>query len=148
MSRSPRSVRQMVHTLKQGVSGVIENRLEIGRYFGAVTVKQAVASLRNETDIHMLQRIAAMDRDDLIDLHHGFGTYIRNEYGLWGGMYKRVFWKFWCPNFSNLRFHNFLLTASCIRHFQGDVLVPDDASTVIIKALWKNLKENPIVSNI
>jgi hypothetical protein len=34
----------------------------------------------NDEDLDVLRR---MDEEELINLHHGFGTYIRNTYGLW-----------------------------------------------------------------
>ena len=53
--------------------------------------------------------------DDLIAFHHGWGTHIRNHYNLWQ---KPA-----------------LLKATGKEH-------PDDASLVIIKAVWKALRES------
>ena len=50
--------------------------------------------------------------DDLILFHHGCGTYIRNRYNLWG--------------------NQALVKATGKEH-------PDDASMVIIKAVWQSL---------
>jgi hypothetical protein len=54
-------------------------------------------------------------RGDLIRFHHGWGTGIRNAFGLWGG--------------------NRALLDSCGGGH------PDDASMVIIEAVWKHLHE-------
>ena len=54
-------------------------------------------------------------KGDLIKFHHGWGTGIRNEFGLWG-------------------LNNVLLEDTGERH-------PDDASMVIIEAVWKELQK-------
>ena len=53
--------------------------------------------------------------EDLIQFHHGWGTHIRNHYNLWQ--------------------NSKLVKATGKEH-------PDDASGVIIKAVWKALQEN------
>lgn len=58
-------------------------------------------------------KIAAMSRDDLINLHFGLGTSIRNDFGLW------------CGNTA-------LLESTGNSH-------PDDAAMAIIEALWHRL---------
>ena len=66
-------------------------------------------------------RIANMPENGLVDLHFSLGMQIRNEYGLWAGNEK--------------------LIESC-RQISGEQkLHIDDASSVIIKALWVRLKE-------
>lgn len=52
--------------------------------------------------------------DKLVRFHHGWGTGIRNAFGLWGG--------------------NAALLADC------GCTHPDDASMVIIEAVWKRLQ--------
>ncbi len=54
---------------------------------------------------------------DLIKYHHGWGTGIRNHYGLWRGNQK-------------------LLLAAC-----GKPCHPDDASVIIIEAVWVELQK-------
>ena len=61
------------------------------------------------------QRVRATKKDDLIQFHHGWGTGIRNDFGLWGG--------------------NKELMADC--HAAN----PDDASMVIIEAVWQRLQK-------
>lgn len=60
--------------------------------------------------------IAAMAEADLIGLHFGLGTWIRNNLGLWS--------------------ENGPLLES------AGALDPDDASQVIIEALWRRLRED------
>ena len=58
--------------------------------------------------------VRAKKKDELIEYHHGWGTGIRNEFGLWHG--------------------NYSLLADC--HTD----VPDGASMVIIEAVWQRLQ--------
>ena len=61
------------------------------------------------------KQVRETKREDLILFHHGWGTGIRNEFGLWRG--------------------NTNLMADChAKH-------PDDASMVIIKAVWERLQK-------
>ncbi len=82
------------------------------------TVEEAVdlllAGLRDK-DKETISQVA--DYFSLIGLcHHGLGTYIRNQFGLWNG--------------------NKELLEAC--GFQG--IHPDDASAHILCALWKKLR--------
>ena len=58
--------------------------------------------------------VREMQKKDLIMLHHGFGTGLRNALGLWRG--------------------NEMLLKSCKKTH------PDECSMVIIVALWRDLK--------
>ena len=78
------------------------------------TVEEAVTLILKEMVPEDISSITRMDDDDLILLHHGFGTHIRNRLGLWGN-------------------NNFLLKDTGYEH-------PDDASMVIIKRLWVKLQ--------
>jgi hypothetical protein len=82
------------------------------------TVKEAVATLRQIMKTDDLETIQRMKEDELILLHHGFGTYIRNAFGLWRG--------------------NKILRQSC----GAANMHPDAASGVIIYALWKSLQSS------
>ncbi len=53
-----------------------------------------------------------MRKEDLIRLHHGWGTGIRNQYGLWRG-------------------NRSLIESAC-----GKPCHPDEASMIIIEAVW------------
>jgi hypothetical protein len=56
-------------------------------------------------------------KENLIQYHHGWGTSIRNYYGLWRG-------------------NKNLLVSAC-----GEPCHPDDASMKIIEAVWKELQK-------
>jgi hypothetical protein len=71
--------------------------------------------------------LAVMTEKDLPDFHFSLGHHIRNEFGLWSG--------------------NDALLESC-RILSGDrYLHVDDASIVIIKALWEKVKEKNILQD-
>lgn len=63
------------------------------------------------------QRVRATKRQDLIMFHHGWGTGIRNYYGLWRGNEK-------------------LIASAC-----GKPCHPDDASMIIIEDVWNELQK-------
>lgn len=77
----------------------------------------AIAKLSSETPRSEQIKLAAMERDDLILVHHGFGTRIRNEFGLWDG--------------------NFALIESCSGSPDTH---PDDVSMTIVELLWARLQ--------
>lgn len=79
------------------------------------TVDQAVGVLLGLLPDGAKAKIAAMSQDDLVALHLGLGMWIRNNLGLWS--------------------ENSALLESA--HSQN----PDDASVVIIEALWRRLRE-------
>jgi len=83
------------------------------------TLEEAVATLRKIVTPENLDRIRGMKKDELIGLHHGFGTFIRNAFGLWRA--------------------NKELLQSC----GGADMHPDSASMVIIEALWTDLQQRP-----
>lgn len=63
------------------------------------------------------KRLKNTTENDLINYHFGLGAFVRSEFGLWAG--------------------NKELLKSC----GSETMPPDDASTVIIKAVWKKLNE-------
>ena len=77
------------------------------------TIEQAVGVLLERLSKGEKNNIASMSRDDLINLHSGLGTQIRNDFGLWGG-------------------NTALLENTGNSH-------PDDAAMAIIEALWHRL---------
>ena len=79
------------------------------------TVDEAVTRLLGDIKGGDKARVRDTKKEDLILFHHGWGTGIRNEFGLWRG--------------------NTNLLADC--HAQH----PDDASMVIIKAVWQKLQK-------
>jgi hypothetical protein len=84
------------------------------------TVNEAVERLVSEVPLKDKTAIANMDEDDLINLHFSLGLSIRN--------------KFFYPK-------NEDLLESCRFVSQDKYLHWDQASSVIIKELWKKLKE-------
>jgi len=78
------------------------------------TVDEAAAELVAGLDAESMATLLATERADLIQFHHGWGTGIRNEFGLWGG--------------------NDALMKSCGKPH------PDDCSMVIIEATWDRAK--------
>ncbi len=63
--------------------------------------------------------IRSLEKEQLIQYHHGWGTDIRNEYGLWRG-------------------NEALMVSAC-----GRPCLPDTASMYIIEAVWAALQESP-----
>lgn len=79
------------------------------------TVDQAVGVLLGLLPDGEKAKIAAMSQDDLVALHLGMGMWIRNNLGLWSE-------------------NRALLESARAQN-------PDDASAVIIDALWQRLRE-------
>jgi len=81
------------------------------------TVDEAVARLTSQMSAEAKRYVVTRPEEDLILFHHGWGTGIRNEFGLWRG--------------------NTELLASC----GSTNMHPDSASSVIIKATWMKLRQ-------
>jgi hypothetical protein len=79
------------------------------------TIDEAVDFILSEMSDEDKKTFRETPRNDLIKYHHGFGTAVRNKLGLWSGNSK-------------------LMQATNKQH-------PDDASMVIIEALWDRLNE-------
>jgi hypothetical protein len=77
-----------------------------------VTLAEAVADITAGMSEQDKQLLRATKKEDLIQFHHGWGTGIRNGFGLWRGNDK-------------------LIRSAC-----GKPCHPDDASMVIIEAVW------------
>ena len=78
------------------------------------TLPEVVADIiANMTDGHKAQ-VVSLPENGLISYHHDWGTRIRNDYNLWR--------------------NTDLVKASGAQH-------PDDASGVIIKAVWQELRD-------
>jgi hypothetical protein len=91
------------------------------------TVDEAVERLLANISLNDEILLATMPEDDLTDFHFSLGHHIRNEFGLWSG--------------------NDALLESCRISSGNENLHVDDASMVIIKALWEKLKRNSILGN-
>ncbi|MFH1437170.1 MAG: DUF6794 domain-containing protein [Pseudomonadota bacterium] len=79
------------------------------------TIDEAVAFVLPQMSEEDKKTMRDTPKKDLIKYHHGFGTAIRNKLGLWSGNAE-------------------LMKAAKANH-------PDDASMVIIEALWEKLQE-------
>lgn len=79
------------------------------------TVEEAVDRILAGMDDENKTRVRQTPREKLILFHHGWGTGIRNSFGLWGG--------------------NAALLESCGEKH------PDSASMVIINAVWARLQK-------
>lgn len=80
------------------------------------SIEAAVRLLQSMVPPEELVKITQMEEDELIRLHRGLGMSIRNNFGLWKG-------------------NKALLLETGKRH-------PDDASGVIITALWRTLRDS------
>ena len=91
------------------------------------TVDQPVEQLLSDITLNNEIKILTMKEEDLMDLHFSLATYIRNQFHLWTG--------------------NEALMESCRSASGNPDLHVDDASMVIVKALWDKVKENDIVKD-
>ena len=88
------------------------------------TVSDAVQQLISALTEQNKADIKKTSKEELIDLHLGLGLWIRNNFGLWN--------------------HNQSLLNSCklvAGYHQGQSIESDEASNVIVKALWETLQK-------
>jgi hypothetical protein len=85
------------------------------------TVEEAVKRLISELSLKDNTTIANMDEVELSTLHTTLGGYIKNEFELWTG--------------------NKDLITSCCFIAKRDKIHEDEATSIIIKELWKRLRE-------
>ncbi len=85
------------------------------------TVDQAVERLIDELSLKDRTTLGNLTEDELSLLHINLGEYIRNEFGLWSG--------------------NDDLMASCCTIAKMGKIHEDEASSIIIRELWKRLRE-------
>lgn len=79
------------------------------------TLDEVVTLLYNQMDKDDKIYLKELKEDQLIQLHNGYGRYIRNTLGLWSGNPKLK---------RNLNLHH-----------------PDDCSSLIIKTLWNKIQK-------
>jgi hypothetical protein len=79
------------------------------------TVQDTVKDILSRMSEKDKELVRSTKSGDLIMFHHGWGTGIRNYYGLWRGNQK-------------------LIVSAC-----GMPCQPDDASMIIIRAVWQEL---------
>ena len=89
---------------------------ELGPENWPTTVQAAAADILSSLSDENKATLRKTKKDDLIMFHHGWGTGIRNHYGLWRGNDK-------------------LIETAC-----GKGCHPDHASMVIIEAVWSALQ--------
>ena len=87
---------------------------ELGPDQWPATVDAVVADILAGLSEQDKETLLRTKREDLIRFHHGWGTGIRNHYGLWRGNKE-------------------LLRSAC----GGEPCHPDDASMVIIERVWE-----------
>ncbi len=85
------------------------------------TVQEAVDRLTKEISLKDRTTISNLAEDELVNLHINLGEYIRNEFGLWSG--------------------NKDLMASCCFFAKRDKVSEDEASSIIIRELWKRMRK-------
>jgi hypothetical protein len=90
-------------------------------------VDEAVEILHASMSLNQEFFLAAMDEVDLMDLHLSLGHDIRDEFGLWTG--------------------NEALMESCRLESGNPDLHIDDASMVIVKALWEKVQQGNMLQN-
>jgi len=96
-----------------------ENQEVLGPGTWPTTVEATVDDIISALSEKNKETVRTTKREDLIKFHHGWGTGIRNHYGLWRGNSK-------------------LLESAC-----GGACHPDDASMIIIEAVWNKLQNEP-----
>jgi hypothetical protein len=89
------------------------------------TVDEAVDRLLPDLDLKDKIKIAHMSLDNLINLQSNLHVYFKNAFGLWSG--------------------NTELLASCRSISKEHIYSEDDATLVIIEALWKKLRETHVL---
>jgi hypothetical protein len=85
------------------------------------TVDEAVDQIISDLDLKNKIKIANTHLSDLLDVHFDLDVYFKNFFALWSG--------------------NTELLASCRSISKEHVYREDDITRVIIKALWKKLRE-------
>lgn len=94
----------------------VSNRFSANVYPETVDIAADIIIKRLSDEDRLL--IKNTKKEDLINFHHGWGTSIRNDFGLWDGNEK-------------------LLRSAC----HGEICDPDEASMVIIEAVWMRLQK-------
>lgn len=95
-----------------------QEKSDLGADNWPASVQATVADILKSLSDEDKATLRKTRKDDLIMFHHGWGTGIRNHYGLWRGNDK-------------------LIESAC-----GKGCHPDDASMVIIEAVWLALQHD------
>ena len=89
--------------------------------FLPLTVDHAVDILIKEMTLFDKTSIARMEEHELVGIHPSLGTYIRTTFGLWSG--------------------NEALLQDCRSKIDKDDMHENEASSLIVRELWKQLRE-------
>ena len=129
-SKDPRIYSDVLRILEQTIQILIDEDKKSGVDFGLdtkrkplkapKTVEQAVERLISEISLKDKTTIANIAEVELSVLHTSIGEYIRNEFGLWSG--------------------NEDLMTSCCFIVKRDKIHEDEASSIIIRELWRCLR--------
>ncbi len=84
------------------------------------TLDECFTSLKKMLSARDLRRLRSGSEADMVKYHHGFGTGLRNSWGLWGGSPLAQYFN-----------------AMGIHH-------PDDMSGIILVSFWRHLKGKPL----
>ncbi len=87
-----------------------------------VTCQEAIKKTYENLDKPSVKLLSKTKKEDLVKFHIGWGTGIRNEYGLWGDT-------------SPIR-------KSCAESIGEDDMHPEGASSVIMQGVWELLHGN------
>ncbi len=85
------------------------------------TVGEAADQVISRLDAESLSRLRGMEETDLMAMHFGLGTWIRNVFGLWSG--------------------NKALLEDCASDGEPGCFDPDEASMVILREVWRRVRE-------
>lgn len=88
------------------------------------TISESVDSLLKVLSVEDKALIKHTLYKNLYMFHHGFGTWIRNNFGLWGDNDSLIF--------------------NCAKSKESNFIHPDDASGIIIDSLWNKLQKQNI----
>jgi hypothetical protein len=80
----------------------------------------ALTELRKMLPPELLSRMQANPEDDMILYHHGLGTWLRNNWGLWKGSQLSEYFN------------------------QLGIFHPDDMSGIVLDSMWRELNGKPI----
>jgi len=84
------------------------------------TLDECFIVLAKTVPADTLERMRAMPEDDMIEFHHGLGTWMRNNWGLWSRGPLHAYFR------------------------QMGLEHPDDMSSVILTSFWRYLHDKPL----
>ena len=76
--------------------------------------------LKKMLPAELVEKMKSGPEKDMIKYHHGLGTWLRNNWGLWAGSRLREYFK------------------------KLGLAHPDDMSSVVLKSFWRHLNNKPL----